>query len=170
MSVTATNTAARRKAYFEAWADEALAAEDAVEAERERHQKAEAEAAAGRAELEVQRAKLEAARLTYIAEADAAADLLVKAIRQVLDLAVEERNVTSRLGRPPVHVTEDGIKRRLSTYLSNSLRAMEGPTAPSFGGLKLAHVSPLPGGSWVAAEKFWTGIRSNDDDDPEDAQ
>ena len=168
--MAATSQAARRKAYFETWADEALAAEDAVEAEREAHQKAEAEAAAGRAELEVQRAKLEAARLTAIAEAGAAADLLVKAIRQVLDLAVEERNVTSRLGLPPVHVTEDGIKRRLSTYLSHNLRAMEGPTAPSFGGLKLTHMSPLPGGSWAAAERFLTGIRNNDDEDPEDDQ
>ncbi len=168
MTATAATQAVRRKAVVDAWADERLAEVDAVEAEREARQKAEAEAAAQRAELEGRRTKLEAARLTAIAEADAAADLLVKAFRQVLDLAAEERNVTGRLGLPLVHVTEGGLKRRLSTYLSHSFRAMEGPTVPSFGGLKLAHKSPLPGGSWAAAERFLTGRRSNDDEDPED--
>ena len=150
---------ARRADYLAGVADEALREADEAEAAREARRKAEATAAAEIEALTAQLDVLVEARLKAIAAAEVKARELVEAFAGILDGAAEERTVRSRLKVSQIAVHHDGLERRLSGYLSDSLRRLTGPNVPRFGYLGLARHFPMDGPGWVETETFRTGER-----------
>ncbi len=156
---------ARRKAFFNAWADGALAEEDEAEARKVKRSEAEAVAAAETEELTAELDRLVGARMQAIGAAEVTARALVDQFAAIIDAAARERTVRSRLKAPQLAVNQDGLMRRLSGYLSDELTRLTGPQVTRFGHLSLARHFPLGGRSWVEDEAFRTGVKMEKEDE-----
>ncbi len=152
---------ARRQKYFEQWADGHLAEEDAAAAEKAARKAADQAAAKRRGELEAELARMSEERLEAIGQAECVAQELVRIIGGIFERAPAERTVRSQLAERQIACSEDGLAKRLSSYVAHEFRELKcvGANKPRFGILSLPPHYPLEG-SWVDSELIRIGEKS----------
>ena len=143
---------ARRTAYLYGVADEALAAEDKTAAILSAHEAEVEKAAHDRVRLGNVAVKARAARLVAVGEAEKACKSLIAAVREVIDLAGEERAALAKIGEPAETLTPPSVTSRLARYWSHEMRQLVGPTAMKWGGVTLANYFRATV-DWTAAER-----------------
>lgn len=159
--MAASSIASRRRHVLDRLADEALAEAAAAEARREAHEEAEKASRKRHAELTERRQRMACERLAAVSEAETAAGELVKALGRVHAAAAGEREAAHGLGVVALGISEDAVARRLSRYLSESLRAVPSATALRFGEMALARYFPQGATSWREAEERAVGTRDD---------
>lgn len=126
---------ARRAAYLEQVADDALALEDATEEQRAAMEQATQEAAERRVMLEQTVERLSLERGDAVGRAEEACRSMVTAFADILSLNDDLRAAVTQLGDgAPMSPIE--TERRLSLMLAAQLATISRSSGPTFGGLK----------------------------------
>ena len=144
--------AARRNSYLHSIADQALSAEAESAAVLAAHEAAREKAARDRIRLGNVAVKARAARHLAVGEAEKACKSFIAAVREVIDLAGEERAALAKMGEPAEMLTPASVTSRLARYWSHEMRQLVGPTAMKWGGVTLANYFRASL-TWISAEK-----------------
>ena len=150
-------------------ASAALAQE--AEAEKRQQELTEAERAAEKrhTELSRRRDKLSSERLEAVAEAERVAKAMVEAFRRVQELAAAELAVRAEIGESGQGLSAEGLARRLSAYLSSTLKTLPRALDRRYGEIKLTNCASHNARDWSAAEQRATGTKPETGDDDADA-
>jgi len=152
-----------RKRVLDGIADAALAQEAEAEARKVELAEAEKAAAERRAKLSRRREKLSAERLAAVTEAEKAAEAMVAVFHNVQELAADELAVRAELGESGMGLSAEGLARRLSAYLSSTLKTLPRAMDRRYGEIKLTNCASHNAKDWTAAEQRATGIKPGED-------